>query len=62
MFQKKIQGAELIFKASDHKFDLKKYYEICGHLTNTMIICKTNKDKIIGGYTPLAFNPLSNKM
>lgn len=27
-----------------------------------MILCKTNKDKIIGGYTPLAFNPISNKM
>jgi hypothetical protein len=26
-----------------------------------MIICKTNKDKIIGAYTPLAFNPISNQ-
>jgi len=27
-----------------------------------MIICKTNKDKIIGGYSPLSFYPASNKI
>jgi hypothetical protein len=51
-----------MFKASDHKFDLKTYYEMCGNATDTMIICKTNKDKIIGGYSPLTFNPISNKI
>lgn len=31
-------------------------------MTETAIVCKTNKDKIIGGYSPLAFNPASNKI
>jgi hypothetical protein len=26
-------------------------------MNHTIIVIKTTKDKIIGGYTPLAFNP-----
>ncbi len=40
---------------------MKNYYKDCGDLTNTIIIAKTTKGKIIGGFTPLSFNPSGNK-
>ena len=48
---------ELVFKASSNGFRLHNYYEQCGNSTNTIIIAKTTKGKIIGGFTPLIFNP-----
>jgi hypothetical protein len=47
----------LKFKASSNGFRLPRYFEQCGYLTNTIIIAKTTKGKIIGGFTPLSFNP-----
>ncbi len=32
-----------------------KFYQKCGSATNTLLLCITNKDKIIGGYTPLSY-------
>ena len=39
---------------------MNKYFGKCGDLTNTVIIAKTTKGKIIGGYTTLIFNPSAN--
>ncbi len=43
----------MLFKASEHKFSLPKYYELCGAETNTILICLNDKNKIIGAFTPL---------
>ena len=51
---------ELVFKASNNGFKLNKYFEQCGNLTNTIIITKTKKGKIIAAFTPLSFNPSLN--
>ena len=48
---------ELVFKASSNAFKTQKYIQQCEYLTNTIIIAKTTKGKIIGGYTPLSFKP-----
>jgi hypothetical protein len=56
MLPKIVSSAKLLFKASEHEFSVKKFYEICENVSETVIVCKTNKDKIIGGYTPLKFN------
>jgi hypothetical protein len=53
MFTKKIAKMECIFTASKNEFSIKKYFDACGTVPNTVVICQTNKDKIIGGYTPL---------
>ena len=53
---KKVKVLNLIFKASEHKFKISEYFKKCGDLNNTIIICLTNKNKIIGGYTSLTFN------
>ncbi len=42
----------MLYKASDHDFNIQKYFELCGSAINTMILCETDKGKIIGGYTP----------
>jgi hypothetical protein len=36
---------------------MNKFNEICGDLKNTIIVAKTTQGKIVGGYTPLSFNP-----
>lgn len=50
----------LKFKASEYEFKLNKYYQQCEDLLNTIILIKTTKNKIIGGFTPLSFNPCIN--
>ncbi len=56
---KKASKIQLVFKASSNGFKLPNYFKKCGELTNTIIIAKTKKGKIIGGFTPLKFNPPS---
>ena len=53
MFNKKISKLEHLFSASKNEFSIAKYFEACGKIPNTVVICKTNNDKIIGGFTPL---------
>jgi hypothetical protein len=55
-----IQRIQFKFKASTNGFKIAKYFELCGDLTNTIIIAKTKSGKIIGGFTPLSFNPSAN--
>ena len=54
---KSISKIVLQFKASINGFRLPKFFEQCGDLTNLIIIAKTAKGKIIGGFTPINFNP-----
>jgi hypothetical protein len=56
MFSKKIKKLEYLFCASKNEYSLKKYYEVCGKVANTVIVCKTDMDKVIGAYTPLAMD------
>lgn len=55
MFPRKINSLTLKFKASLNKFNLSTYFNSCANLSNTIIICETNANKIIGGFTPLNF-------
>jgi hypothetical protein len=34
---------------------MQNYYKTCGKMSDTIILCLTEKGKIIGGYTPLTF-------
>jgi hypothetical protein len=31
---------------------MRKYFRICGHIQNTIIVCLNKYDRIIGGFTP----------
>ena len=54
---KPVSKIVFMFKASSNDFKMNKYFEQCGNLTNTIIIAKTKKGNIIGGFTPLSFDP-----
>ncbi len=45
---------KLLFKASAHGFKLAKFYELCGLATHTVILCESDKGKVVGGYTPFS--------
>jgi hypothetical protein len=53
LFGKKLSKVELLFTASKNEFSIKKYFDVCGKVPNTMFLVKTEKDKIIGAYSPL---------
>lgn len=46
---------KLLYRASENKFSMEKFYEKCSNIHNTLIVMKTEFDKIIGGYTPLTW-------
>ncbi len=54
--KKKIKKLDYLFCASKNEYSLQKYYEVCGKVANTVIVCKTDMDKVIGAYTPLAMD------
>jgi hypothetical protein len=37
------------------------FYEQCGDLENLIIVVKTSKGKVVGGFTTLSLNPPGNK-
>lgn len=45
-----------MYKASENSFRMKEYYNKCGNVADSVVVCLTDKGKIIGGYTPLAFD------
>ena len=56
----KIVKYKLIFSAQDYNFDSFAFHEICSKdITNTLIIIKTEKDDIIGGFTFASWEPNS---
>jgi hypothetical protein len=44
---------QLVFRASDYAFKVKRLFELNGHTRNLLIICETHSGKMIGGYSPL---------
>lgn len=45
-----------LFRASENGFSALKFHEICDNIPNTMVLVKTEFDKVIGGYTPVPWN------
>jgi hypothetical protein len=44
-----------MFKARENNYSLRKYYEKCGTVPDTIVLALTNKGKVFGGYTPFCF-------
>lgn len=53
-----IKKYKIIFSAIEHDFDSFSFHEICGNedIDNTLIIIKTEKNDIIGGFTFASWN------
>jgi hypothetical protein len=60
MFGKQPNKIELLFSASKNNFSIKKYFDVCGKIPNTVIMVKTEYDKVIGAYTPLVHDQDNN--
>ena len=54
-FDKKIEWTTLLYRASQNDFEAEKFLENCQDVTNTLVVCKTEYGKVIGGYTPLCW-------
>ncbi len=46
----------LLYRASENGYSAAKFHERCDNVPNTMLLVKTEFDKVIGGYTPIAWN------
>ena len=54
-FYSKFIQADLLYRASQNSFSAAKFHEKCDGMKNTLTILITEYDKIIGGYTPVAW-------
>ena len=46
----------MLFRASKHYFESERFHEYCDEVKNTMTIIKTEYNKLVVGFTPLAWN------
>ena len=51
-----IKKASLLDRASEQGFSAKAFHRLCDNYTHTLILIETDSGKVIGGYTPLAWN------
>lgn len=51
-----IKGMTLLYRASQNHFSASEFHKKCDSITETLTIIETEYGKIIGGYTPLAWN------
>ena len=49
-----IKHFQLLFRASDHDYSIKKFHTQCVDKGATILICKNNHGNIYGGYTSKA--------
>jgi hypothetical protein len=47
---------DYLFCASKNDFSMARFYESFSYLTNLLVVCQTNKDKVIGGFTTIPLN------
>lgn len=45
----------MVFRASNHQFSVKEFHRLCDGLEDTVTLCLTEDNKVIGGYTPLSW-------
>ncbi len=50
------RAAKLLYRASEENFKTIKFHEKCEKISHTLTLCETVHGKVIGGYTPLAWD------
>jgi hypothetical protein len=58
---KKPISYELLYRASQNNFEVKKFWEKCNGAANTVTLIRTNFGKVIGGFTPLSWKKEKDK-
>ena len=59
---KKINKFELIFRMSENGTKSQDFHKYCDNKGPTLILVKTTKNKIFGGFTPLNWNDTGNQL
>ena len=57
-----ISHAHLLFRASEHEFSIKEFHKLCDGESNTMVIVRTEFNKIIGGFTSIPWKSTANTL
>jgi hypothetical protein len=52
----KPKGLQLLFRASEHQFEVAKFHEKCDNIEQTFTIIRTEFSKTIAGYNHLRWN------
>ena len=52
-----IKKFKVLFIASDHSFNAKRFHSLCDHKGPTITIIKSNSNNIFGGYTSKSWTP-----
>ncbi len=53
--EKKVVGAEILYRASENEFLVSKWHEKCDHIPHTLTIIETEFGKVVGGYTSFSW-------
>ena len=49
----------LLYRASENDYSVGKFHDKCDGVKNTLTLVRTQKDKVIGGFTPLPWRSTS---
>jgi len=55
LFNQPVDKVDLLFRASEKKFDIRDFHKACDEINNTLVLIETEFGKVIGGYTPIAW-------
>jgi hypothetical protein len=55
MFDRAVDKVDLLFRASEKKFDIREFHKACDENEHTLVLIETEFGKVIGGYTPIAW-------
>jgi len=58
---KEVINFEIIFKMTENGYDSKDFHKFCDDKEPTLVLVKTKKDKIFGGFTPLNWKKTNSK-
>jgi hypothetical protein len=53
--RKRVDRVELLYRASEGGFDSKGFKAACKGETDTLVLVRSNKDRVFGGYSPCAW-------
>ena len=57
--RQQISKCKLLFRASEHQHSALEFHKLCDDVSHTLVLLETEYSKVLGGYTPVAWN--SNK-
>ena len=57
-----IKSIDLLYRASEEGFSVAKFHQLCDNHPNTVVLVRTQFNKVIGGYTPLVWKSTTGTM